>query len=141
MNFDGSHIQWSCDVCGCCCRAIGKLIVSASALLQEHEEDDLHPVVEELAAFPFDINQDGSCSQLYNGICKVYMTRPLICRTDEMYNKYWRDVMTREEWYKQSKETCNKLQKRYKYGQYSDGNREYYGRSLRHSNRVDSTTS
>ncbi len=46
-------------------------------------------------------------------ICKIYKTRPNICRVDKMfyikYNKYF----SKSEFYRLNAKACNKLQKQY----------------------------
>ena len=56
--------------------------------LQRLEEDpSAFPLVERqaLLLFPFATREDGACEQLgEDGRCRVYATRPLVCRVDMM---------------------------------------------------------
>lgn len=104
--------KFPCDVCGSCCRSIGKVVISAIASLDEADKtgEEIHPILEELAEFPHEINPDGSCSKLNGDICSVYETRPVICNTEAMYTKYWSQVMSEKDFHTHSKVTCLKLQ-------------------------------
>ena len=104
-------MAFECDICGSCCSQIGKLVISCIAALDEADKSGqpVHPIVQELAEFPYDILENGSCSKLTDCFCSIYETRPLVCRTDLMWEKYWQNVMTREEWHIKSKESCAKL--------------------------------
>lgn len=106
--------MYTCEICGKCCSKVGLMVISAIATLDEADKtgEETHPILDEIASFPYDINEDGSCSQLNGDICKVYQTRPLICNTDKMWEKYWSKVMDRETWYKQTKLSCDKLRRK-----------------------------
>jgi len=108
--------KFQCDVDGCCCKSIGRVVISAIAALDESERTgaEVHPILNELAEFPYDINPDGSCSKLNGDLCTVYETRPLVCNTEEMYKKYWSQVMSEKDYFIQSKMTCLKLHGRLK---------------------------
>jgi uncharacterized protein len=107
-------MPYDCQICGNCCRSIGKVIIGAIAALDEAEKSDtpIHPILEELASFPHDINPDGSCSKLSGDICTVYQSRPLICNTDKMHEKIWSSVMSRDDYYAQCQVSCQKLRDR-----------------------------
>ena len=116
-------MKYPCSVCGSCCLQIGKVVISAIAALDQADKDksEIHPILEELASFPYDILESGACSKLKDGLCTVYETRPLICNTDKMYKKYWAAVMTEKDYHLQSLKSCAKLQGRLKHGD-STGN-------------------
>jgi Fe-S-cluster containining protein len=88
------------------------MVIMAKAAVQEHKEGDdpLPDIIKDLAAFPYDLTESGGCSQLNpGGFCNVYQTRPVVCNTDSMFEKYWSTVMTKEEYYRDSMASCNKL--------------------------------
>jgi Fe-S-cluster containining protein len=103
---------FDCLVCGKCCRSIGKLVVGVIATLDHAEQtgEEIHPILIEISEFPYDINPDGSCSKLSGDICSVYENRPFVCRVDSMYEKYWSKIMSRDDWYAESRKSCTKLQ-------------------------------
>ena len=46
---------------------------------------------------------------LKNNLCSIYETRPLICRVDEMYETYYKEVMALEEFYALNYKACDVL--------------------------------
>lgn len=42
-------------------------------------------------------------------LCKIYDTRPLICRVDEGYDAYFKDALSIEEYMKANYDACKKL--------------------------------
>lgn len=107
--------KFPCLVCGCCCKSIGHVVISAIAGLDEAERTgaETHPIMEELAAFPYDILESGACSKLNGDLCSVYPERPLICDTEAMYKKYWSQIMSEKDYIVQAKMSCLKLIGRY----------------------------
>jgi Fe-S-cluster containining protein len=89
-------------------------VVGAIAALDQAERDgsEVHPIIFDLSEFPYDVTESGTCSKLQGDICTVYATRPLVCNTGAMYEKYWKQVMTEKEYIVQSKMTCLKLHQR-----------------------------
>lgn len=78
--------MFECDKCGCCCRNLHK--------------SDLYS----------ELNKgDGICKYLVGNLCSIYEKRPILCRVDECYEKYFYQWMSREEYYQQNKEACKKL--------------------------------
>ena len=76
-----------CDRCGLCCRKVGRF--------------------EFMKAFD---RGDGVCKYLNeNNLCSIYETRPTICNVDELYEKFYRDKISREGWYRLQYEGCRKL--------------------------------
>lgn len=81
-------MMFECDRCGECCRNLNK-----SPLY-----DDLH-------------DGDGVCKYLEGNICSIYYERPILCRVDESYNIFFKDIMTLDEYYKLNYESCMRLKK------------------------------
>lgn len=77
-----------CEKCGCCCRNLDK--------------SDIYERLD---------RGDGTCKYLKGNICSIYDSRPLLCRVDESYERYFKAMMSREEYYKRNKEMCQKMQK------------------------------
>ncbi len=75
-----------CSKCGECCRHIDK--------------------IPQLAKFD---NGQGVCIHLKNNLCDIYSTRPEICRVDKMYERYFSDKYTKEEFYKLNIMACEEL--------------------------------
>ena len=65
-----------CDQCGKCCEKV-------------HTSE----------VYRYLADETGKCKYLKNNLCSIYETRPLICRVDEMYETYYKEVMTLEEYY------------------------------------------
>lgn len=78
-----------CTSCGICCRNIDK--------------------VDELKEF----NNNGVCINLQaDNTCKIYHTRPLVCRVDELYEQYFSNQMSKIDFYNKNIRICNSLQKK-----------------------------
>ncbi len=73
-----------CDKCGLCCRHVNRI---------------------ELA------EKGGVCKylDLNSNLCSIYEHRPLFCRVDDYYEKYYQDEMTREDFYKLNLEYCKRI--------------------------------
>ena len=52
---------------------------------------------------------DGVCRYLVGNLCSIYPSRPLLCRIDESYDYFFKDSMTREEFYRANLQVCSKL--------------------------------
>jgi len=52
---------------------------------------------------------DGICRYLDGNLCSIYQTRPLICRIDECYDLYFKDKITKQEFYELNYQMCKKL--------------------------------
>lgn len=77
-----------CDMCGECCRHL-----NASALYK-------------------DLNRgDGICRYLDGNKCSIYSSRPLLCRVDESYDRFFKEVYTKDEYYRLNYEACERLKK------------------------------
>lgn len=81
-------MMFPCDKCGACCRNL-----------------HLSPLYAELD------RGDGVCKYLSGNLCSIYESRPLLCRVDECYEKFFKDVMPLEEYYRLNQEACQLLKK------------------------------
>lgn len=54
---------------------------------------------------------NGVCDQLdtKTNRCKIYDSRPLICRVDDYWEANLQSIITKDEWYKENEEACKKL--------------------------------
>lgn len=80
--------MYNCERCGCCCRNLDK--------------SDIYVPLN---------RGDGVCKYLNGNDCSIYDNRPLLCRIDESYNRFFSKLMTKEDFYKINKEACKRLQK------------------------------
>lgn len=81
--------MYPCTRCGCCCKNVGLLIETTGI------------------EFPYDINEDGSCSKLSEkNECTVYDERPLICNFDKFIEATGVD---KDEFYKANIMVCNSM--------------------------------
>lgn len=100
------------DHCAACCKQVGKIIVVALAHVLDalSMQKEPSPFMKEVSEFPYDLNEDGSCSMLDENLkCKVYGNRPGICNAEEMYHRYWEEMLSVEEWYIKSRQSCERL--------------------------------
>jgi Fe-S-cluster containining protein len=75
-----------CDKCGECCRNLDK-----------------SPIYAELDS------GNGTCKYLDGKLCTVYENRPLLCRIDESYEAFFKNIMSLNEYYRLNYESCIKL--------------------------------
>ena len=82
--------MFECDKCGLCCRSL-----SGVELYREMDRGD------------------GTCRYFdeVTNLCKIYESRPLLCRVDDSYNAYFSSVMTREEYEKLNYDASAELKK------------------------------
>ncbi|WP_083225168.1 YkgJ family cysteine cluster protein [Clostridium tyrobutyricum] len=80
--------MFKCDKCGQCCKNLDKSSVYA----------ELH-------------NGDGICKYLDGNLCSIYSTRPILCRVDESYELYFKNIMTRDKYEELNQEVCIILKK------------------------------
>lgn len=81
--------MFDCKKCGQCCRNIGK-----TGLLKEFE------------------NEKGECIHLTeNNLCDIYESRPDICNVEKMFELFFKDKMTYDEYLTENYKACAKLQK------------------------------
>lgn len=52
---------------------------------------------------------NGTCRYLDGNLCSIYSERPLLCRIDECYDTYFKEIMGKEEYYRQNKIMCQIL--------------------------------
>ena len=81
-------MSFFCDQCGLCCRNIRG--------------------IEELKDFD---KGNGVCKYLdeNTNLCTIYENRPLICRVDEMYDRFFKKFYTKEQYYELNYNACKKL--------------------------------
>ena len=75
-----------CDQCGKCCEKV------YTSEMYRYLADDT-----------------GRCKYLKDNLCSIYENRPLICRVDEMYELFYKEVMTLEEFYTLNYKACDVL--------------------------------
>ena len=75
-----------CDKCGLCCRRVNR---------------------SELA------DKDGVCKYLdeTSSLCSIYERRPIFCRVDEYYERFYKDAMSLEEFYRLNLSYCREIKK------------------------------
>lgn len=79
--------MFNCSKCGMCCRNLNK-----SDLYKELDRGD------------------GICKYLQEDLCGIYEDRPLLCRVDECFKLYFKDLYTLDEYYSLNYECCVELQ-------------------------------
>ncbi len=79
-------MMFPCNQCGACCRHV-----------------NLSPLYEELD------RGDGVCRYLKGNLCSIYEKRPLKCRIDECYDRFFKNQMTRREYYEKTLACCQIL--------------------------------
>ena len=86
---DDSSKSFDCTKCGACCRSIAHI-----AELKDFDSGD------------------GVCKYLdfATNECKIYDKRPLVCRVDEMFEKYFSSILSKAEFCKLNAKCCNILQ-------------------------------
>ena len=55
------------------------------------------------------IRGDGTCKYLSGNLCSIYEKRPLLCRVDESYQKFFKEVMPIDTYYRLNREACQRL--------------------------------
>lgn len=80
--------MYPCKRCGCCCRHAGETVLGRAIA-----------------------RPDGVCRYLdeRTNRCTIYDRRPIFCRVDEGYEVYFKDRMSREEYYRKNLEMCRLL--------------------------------
>ena len=78
--------MFECDKCGECCRNLDK--------------SDIYKDLD---------RGDGTCKYLKGNLCSIYDERPLLCRVDESYHKFFSDSYKIEEYYEINKKICEEL--------------------------------
>ena len=85
-------MTFECDRCGICCQHIDS--------------------IPQLKGFD---SGNGRCVHLLeNNLCEIYLDRPEICNVDKMYELYFKDIISEEEYIRQNKMGCIELNKKYR---------------------------
>lgn len=85
----GVKNMFRCDKCGECCRSIGG-----------------NPIYADLD------RGDGVCKYLIGDLCSIYDRRPVLCNIDECYDLYFKDLVSKEEYYERNLNVCEILKNR-----------------------------
>ena len=78
--------MFPCKKCGECCRHL-----NLSELYKELDRGD------------------GVCRYLSGNLCSIYNNRPLLCRVDECYELFFKEVLTQEEYYRANLQACREI--------------------------------
>jgi Fe-S-cluster containining protein len=90
--------DFPCTQCGQCCRHISSILAHSN-----------YPtVVQDLVnRFPYEVNDDGSCSMLTeDGLCSVYDNRPIMCNINLMGQLL---QQSQDDWHRKQADVCNEL--------------------------------
>lgn len=81
--------MFPCTRCGSCCRKIGEVFFARHMA-----------------------RSDGVCKYFdeSTNLCSIYAERPIFCNVDAYYEKFLRDEMSREEFYRRNKNACKQMQ-------------------------------
>lgn len=91
MSASARYSNFHCDACGLCCRNL-----PGGSMTAEYRTDG------------------GSiCKHLDQSTnrCKIYNSRPSFCRVDEGYDLFFRETLSKDEYYKKNYEACAKLKR------------------------------
>lgn len=80
--------MFKCEHCGCCCRNLDKNSIYA-----------------------YLDRGDGICKYLTGNNCSIYQHRPILCRVDESYEKFFSQLMSKQDYYRINKQACDNLRK------------------------------
>lgn len=80
--------MFKCDRCGECCKNLDKSSIYA----------ELH-------------NGNGICKYLDGNLCSIYSLRPILCRVDESYKLYFKNIMDYDKYEELNREACIILKK------------------------------
>lgn len=81
--------MFQCSKCGECCRNLDKAAIYS----------ELH-------------NGDGICRYLVKNECSIYNDRPLLCRVDQSYEIFFKEIMTYDEYLQLNYKSCEILKQR-----------------------------
>ncbi|GHT63771.1 hypothetical protein FACS1894110_02180 [Spirochaetia bacterium] len=56
---------------------------------------------------------DGVCRYLKNNLCEIYEDRPVICNVEKMYDAFFREYMTEQDFIDKNLVSCKQLIKLY----------------------------
>jgi Fe-S-cluster containining protein len=93
-------MDFPCTGCGVCCQKIRDTLNTAEAM------KSLPVLYEAIKEFPYEPNEDGSCSMLKDNRCSVYEDRPLLCNVRKLGELSGYHQIT---WYSLNALTCNIL--------------------------------
>lgn len=80
--------MFKCEMCGECCKHLNYSNIYA------------------------DLDRgDGICKFLDGNRCSIYSERPLKCRIDDCYVLFFKEIMSKNEFYAENKKICKELQK------------------------------
>jgi len=85
--------MFKCDKCGECCRNL--------------QMSNIYSGLD---------RGDGVCKYLDGDLCSIYSKRPVECRIDECYEKFFSSIMSKEEYYIKNKEVCDFLKNKARKG-------------------------
>lgn len=78
--------MFQCEKCGQCCRHLNR-----SDIYKELDRGD------------------GVCIYLKDNLCSIYETRPILCRVDESYEYYFKELYSKQEYYELNYKACKKI--------------------------------
>ena len=78
--------MFKCDVCGKCCRHLDR-----SEIYKDLDRGD------------------GICRYLEDNLCSIYDDRPLLCRVDDAYYKYFQNELSLDENYRLNYQACVRM--------------------------------
>jgi Fe-S-cluster containining protein len=78
--------MYQCEKCGACCKNLDKSSFYSW----------LH-------------SGDGICKYLNGNMCSIYESRPFLCRIDQCYDAFYKNIMSKKDYYEINHESCIKL--------------------------------
>ena len=78
--------MFKCDKCGQCCRNL-----KLSEIYNDLDDGT------------------GVCRYLKGNLCSIYKDRPVYCRIDECYELWFKEIMSKDEYYRQNYACCKIL--------------------------------
>ncbi len=79
--------MFHCETCGACCKNVNR-----SELYADLDRGD------------------GVCKYLKDNLCSIYENRPLQCRVDAYFERFLKQKMNKEDYYRLNYEACRFLQ-------------------------------
>lgn len=100
-------MAFKCTSCGACCALVGLAVNSARERVLRGDQS---PLTLEVARFPFKI-EGLRCENLNpDNSCRIYDTRPDICRVDRMFDLHYSKQMSKKEYYGATEQQCRTLE-------------------------------
>jgi len=86
---DADKQKFKCDCCGLCC-----MNLPDAAVFMEYRH-----------------NGSSVCKyfDLSSNLCLIYENRPIVCRVDEAYTLFFKEYISKDEYYKVNYEVCDML--------------------------------